>query len=139
MNSSYVVTGGGQGVGRAIVERLLDGGDCVVVVELDAEALASWTDGHAAGPRLIPVVGDASDEAVTGRAADLAEEAGTLTGWVNNAAIFRDASLHVAPAREVLALRPGGAGRSSTCHLIRRRGPCRAPSLTPLRRPRPRA
>ena len=104
MNSSYVVTGGGQGVGRAIVERLLDGGDCVVVVELDAEALASWTDGHAAGPRLIPVVGDASDEAVTGRAADLAEEAGTLTGWVNNAAIFRDASLHVAPAREVLDL-----------------------------------
>ena len=100
MARSYVLTGGGRGVGRAIVERLLTGGGAVVVVELDPDALA-WTEGHPAGPRVIPVVGDASDEAVVGRAADLAQDAGVLAGWVNNAAVFRDAALHSAPAGEV--------------------------------------
>jgi NAD(P)-dependent dehydrogenase (short-subunit alcohol dehydrogenase family) len=57
-----------------------------------------------AGNRAMAVAGDASDEAVAERAADLAQEAGTLKGWVNNAAIFRDASIHSAPTREVLDL-----------------------------------
>ena len=70
---------------------------------MDPEATV-WMKDHPAGPRLIPVVGDASDEAVAGRAADLAEEAGALLGWVNDAAAFRDASLHSAPTREVLDL-----------------------------------
>ena len=70
---------------------------------MDPEATV-WMKDHPAGPRLIPVVGDASDEAVAGRAADLAEEAGALLGWVNDAAVFRDASLHSAPTREVLDL-----------------------------------
>jgi NAD(P)-dependent dehydrogenase (short-subunit alcohol dehydrogenase family) len=100
---SYVVTGGGRGVGRAIVERLLGERDTVVAIEMDPEATA-WMEDHPAGPRLIPVVGDASEEAVAGRAADLAEEAGPLSGWVNNAAVFRDASLRSAPTREVMDL-----------------------------------
>jgi NAD(P)-dependent dehydrogenase (short-subunit alcohol dehydrogenase family) len=50
------------------------------------------------------VVGDAGDEAVTERAADLAEVAAPLAGWVNNAAVFRDAALPEASAREVLDL-----------------------------------
>ena len=90
-------------MGRAIVERLLRERDSVVVIEMDREATA-WIEEHPAGARVIPVVGDASNEAVAGRAADLAEEAGTLRGWVNNAAVFRDASLHAAPTREVLDL-----------------------------------
>jgi NAD(P)-dependent dehydrogenase (short-subunit alcohol dehydrogenase family) len=98
-----VVTGGGRGVGRAIVQRLLDDGHAVVVVERDAEALG-WTTDHPAGARLAAVTGSAADEAVTGRAADLAQAAGGLAGWVNNAAIFRDAALDAAPAREVLDL-----------------------------------
>ena len=57
-----------------------------------------------AGRRVIAVAGDAADEAVTGRAADLAQEAGRLAGWVNNAAIFRDAWLDAVPAREVTGL-----------------------------------
>ncbi len=90
-------------MGRAIAERLLGKRDRVVVIEMDREATA-WIEEHPAGARVIPVVGDASNEAVAGRAADLAEEAGTLRGWVNNAAVFRDASLHAAPTREVLDL-----------------------------------
>ena len=100
---SHVVTGGGRGVGRAIVERLLGDGDMVVAIELDPAALA-WVDGHPAGDRVAGVTGDAADEAVTGRAADLAEAAAPLAGWVNNAAVFRDASLHADPPAAVLEL-----------------------------------
>lgn len=100
---SYVVTGGGRGVGRAIVERLAAGGGTVVVVERDGFAL-DWLAGHPAADRLRAVTGDAADEDTTGRAADLAEAAAPLAGWVNNAAVFRDAALHRAPAGEVFDL-----------------------------------
>jgi NAD(P)-dependent dehydrogenase (short-subunit alcohol dehydrogenase family) len=100
---SYVVTGGGRGVGRALVERLLGDDDVVVAIELDPAALA-FLDGHPAGDRVLGVAGDAADEAVCGRAADLAEAAAPLAGWVNNAAVFRDASLDADPPAAVLEL-----------------------------------
>ena len=92
---SYVVTGGAHGVGRAVAERLAAGGHAVV---LDVAA-PDWTH-----PRVTAVVGDAGDEAVAERAADAAEAAAPLAGWVNNAAIFRDAALHDTPAADVLGL-----------------------------------
>ena len=94
MASSYVVTGGDRGIGRAIVERLLGDGGKVVVVERDP------VDDE----RAVTVAGDAADEAIAEEAADRAEAVGPLAGWVNNAAVFRDASLHSASAREVLDL-----------------------------------
>ena len=103
MSRSCVVTGGSRGIGRAVVERLLDEAGTVVAIEFDQSALA-WVDDHPAAPRVIAVVGDAADEKVAERAADLAQAAGMLTGWVNNAAIFRDASIHSAGARTVLDL-----------------------------------
>ncbi|QPP05036.1 SDR family oxidoreductase [Streptomyces bathyalis] len=103
MGSAYVVTGGGRGIGRAVVERLLADGHSVVAVELDAESVR-WTEDHPARSRFTFVEGSASDEAVTEHAADVAQSAGTLRGWVNNAALFRDASLDTSPTRTVLEL-----------------------------------
>jgi NAD(P)-dependent dehydrogenase (short-subunit alcohol dehydrogenase family) len=93
-----VVTGGGRGIGRAVVERLrVDG--LVVVIERDAGALG-WTEGL---ERVVGVVGDSADEEVAERAANLAAPLG---GWVNNAAVFRDADLHdgAGPVRELIGL-----------------------------------
>jgi NAD(P)-dependent dehydrogenase (short-subunit alcohol dehydrogenase family) len=101
--TSFVVTGGGRGVGRAVVERLAGDHDTVVVLEFDAAAL-DWVDGHPAADRILPVIGDAADPAVAEKAATAAQTAGPFTGWVNNAAVFRDAWLHEAPPAELLAM-----------------------------------
>ncbi|MFI7665813.1 SDR family NAD(P)-dependent oxidoreductase [Nocardia sp. NPDC049526] len=98
MAVSYVVTGGGRGIGRAIVQSLLGTENTVVAIERDAAALA-W-----AGDRVLAVIGDASSVETAERAADLAQAVGPLVGWVNNAAIFRDAAVHTAPAPQVLEL-----------------------------------
>jgi len=85
----------------------------VVVIEMDESAL-KWTKGHAAGDRLVGVAGDASDPATTRSAADGAEKAGRLRGWVNNAAVFRDAAVHASPQQVVdligLNLKPAVVG-----------------------------
>ena len=67
---SYVVTGAARGIGRAIAERLAADGP-VVALDTDADALA-WADGD----RVIPVAGDAGDEAVAERAAGAARGGG---------------------------------------------------------------
>ena len=85
MSSSYVVTGGGRGVGRAIAERLAADGGTVVIIERD-EAALDWVPGHPAAGRLSWVTGSAADERVAETAAERAEVAAPLAGWVNNAA-----------------------------------------------------
>lgn len=87
---AYVVTGGGRGIGRVIVERLLRGGGGVVVLERDAGALG-WVvrDG------LRAVVGDAADPGVAEEAVARARGLGGFAGWVNNAARFPSASVDV--------------------------------------------
>jgi NAD(P)-dependent dehydrogenase (short-subunit alcohol dehydrogenase family) len=99
MTSSYVVTGGGRGVGRAIVERLARHGH-VVALDRDADGLAWTTD----RPAIDGLAGDATNEGVLRAAVDQASAAGVLTGWVNNAAEFRDAAVHDTPVAEVLEL-----------------------------------
>jgi NAD(P)-dependent dehydrogenase (short-subunit alcohol dehydrogenase family) len=100
---SYVVTGGARGIGRAIAERLARGGHVVVLDPAPAD-LAGVTS----------VRGDAADEADAERAAELAEAAAPLAGWVNNAAVFRDAGLHDTPAAETLALIAANVGLAVT-------------------------
>jgi NAD(P)-dependent dehydrogenase (short-subunit alcohol dehydrogenase family) len=99
MAYSFVVTGGARGIGRAVVELLLRDGGAVVVLDRDADALG-WAD----GPQLRAVAGDAADSDVTERAADVALSLGPLAGWVNNAAVFRDASVLEDGADAVLRL-----------------------------------
>jgi NAD(P)-dependent dehydrogenase (short-subunit alcohol dehydrogenase family) len=106
---SYVVTGGVQGVGRAIVERLAQDG-FVVVLDV-ATALDGLTD------RVELVTGDAADPRVAASAAETAERHGPLAGWVNNAAVFRDANLRSSSPTEVLDLVVANLGLAVTgCH-----------------------
>jgi NAD(P)-dependent dehydrogenase (short-subunit alcohol dehydrogenase family) len=88
-----VVTGGGQGIGRAIVERLLGDDYAVVVVEM-TDSTAGWLRPRVAADVARVVVGDAGEDAVAVRATAEATDLGLLVGWVNNAAVFRDAWLH---------------------------------------------
>jgi NAD(P)-dependent dehydrogenase (short-subunit alcohol dehydrogenase family) len=86
---SYVVTGGGRGIGRAIAARLVQEIAAVVVVDV-AEPDPQ--------PGVTAIVGDAADEEVAERAAQLAEQQAPLAGWVNNAAVFEDVDLAADPA-----------------------------------------
>ncbi|WP_436523281.1 SDR family NAD(P)-dependent oxidoreductase [Actinoplanes sp. HUAS TT8] len=101
--SSFVVTGGGRGIGRAIVERLVGQRDTVVVLDNDSEAL-DWVAVHPGRDRIVPVIGDATEQVVAERAAEVAERAAPLRGWVNNAAVFPTAWLHETSAAEVSAM-----------------------------------
>ncbi|GLZ55831.1 SDR family oxidoreductase [Actinomycetospora sp. NBRC 106378] len=92
--TSVVVTGAARGVGRAVAERLL-AEHVVVAVDLERP---DWIAGQG-----VAVQGDATDEEAMRGAAALAEREAPLVGWVNNAAIFRDASL-VDGSGEVLDL-----------------------------------
>lgn len=102
MSYSYIVTGGGRGIGRAIAEQVSRRGDFVVIVEREASA-ADWigSDGLS---RLSVEIGDVRHEAVLARAIAQACANAPLRGWVNNAAVFRDASLHNARTTEIMEL-----------------------------------
>ena len=78
------MTGGARGVGAAIAEHLAAEYRVVVVDLTGAD-----------------IDGDAGDDEVCERAANLARERGELAGWVNNAGVFRDLDLHTATTDEV--------------------------------------
>lgn len=92
--TSFVVTGASGGVGSAIAEHLSSIGH---VVNLDP------TPG-AVGSRVHHLEGDAADPAAAVAAAELAEQHGPLSGWVNNAAVFDDATLATASAGQIADL-----------------------------------
>ncbi|WP_099826910.1 SDR family NAD(P)-dependent oxidoreductase [Oceaniglobus indicus] len=87
-----IVTGGAAGIGRAITAQLVQGGACVVAVDLDQ---AAGDDIAAAHPdRVAFLKGDVSDPQVARDAVGLAvSQFGKLTGLVNNAHASRQKPL----------------------------------------------
>ena len=91
-----VVTGGAEGIGRAVVRRLAADGWAVCVADVNAESaevLAKQL--RTEGLRAMALVTDVSAEDDMIRLADTAErELGPIGAWVNNAGITRPAMIH---------------------------------------------
>lgn len=79
-----VVTGGAQGIGRAVAERLLASGAAVTLWDRDAEALADARQALGVGGAVVDV---ADPDSVERAAADTIADAGAIDVLVNNAGI----------------------------------------------------
>ena len=82
-----LVTGGGSGIGRAVVERYIAEGARVVVVDLAPERLAALADAH--GDRVVGVEADVTSVAGNQAAVQAAlEHFGRLDVFVPNAGVW---------------------------------------------------
>jgi len=82
-----LLTGGGSGIGRAIVERFLDDGAWLVVLERDADKVASLED--IATDRLVTVTGDVTSFSDNERAVAAALGAfGRLDVFIGNVGMW---------------------------------------------------
>lgn len=87
-----VVTGGSGGVGREVAAHLAHDGHVVVLDPSPSDHDHS---------RVHHLRADAADPAAAVQAAELAEDLAPMTGWVNNAAVFRDLGLATDSAEEI--------------------------------------
>lgn len=83
----FVVTGGGNGIGRAVVLELLTRGARVVAIDLNANALAETTEIANSGQRLMTETLDITDRTAV---LELAAAYGSVDGLVNVAGIIHD-------------------------------------------------
>ena len=96
-----VVTGAGDGIGRAVAAHLTGSGSIVVGLDINGQALS--TTAELLGHSFVPVVGDIAEEEAHERAADIAERSGVLRGWVNNAGIDVTGAAHEVTAAKLEA------------------------------------
>jgi meso-butanediol dehydrogenase / (S,S)-butanediol dehydrogenase / diacetyl reductase len=87
-NQLAIVTGGGSGIGEAVVRRLCAEGAAVVVADIDGQAAQRVADSLAAGDRIQPVALDVTDRAaVEALISDAQQRFGRLDILVNCAGI----------------------------------------------------
>lgn len=86
----WVVTGGGDGIGRALVLEILRRGGRVAAVDLRAEGLDETARLAGAGERLTTHVHDVTDrEGATALVASVESAHGAVDGLINNAGIIQ--------------------------------------------------
>lgn len=91
-----VVTGGAQGLGRAMVSRLAEAGAAVLILDRNGDQAdtAAHEVADTTGARVIAASVDVTDEAAMAAAADRAvSELGGLDIWVNNAGLYPNVPL----------------------------------------------
>jgi meso-butanediol dehydrogenase/(S,S)-butanediol dehydrogenase/diacetyl reductase len=84
-----LVTGGGSGIGRATVQRLIDEGATVVAADIAEEGLATTAKDASRPEAVTSLVGDVSDPAFGPAAVAAALRHGRLDTVVNSAGILR--------------------------------------------------
>jgi NAD(P)-dependent dehydrogenase (short-subunit alcohol dehydrogenase family) len=84
-----IVTGGGQGIGKAIVKKLLDDGWRVIIAEMDEEAGRETLEEYHERGECILIHADISEEAaVKGMIRETTASFRRLDALINNAGIF---------------------------------------------------
>jgi NAD(P)-dependent dehydrogenase (short-subunit alcohol dehydrogenase family) len=126
---SAVVTGAAKGIGRSIADRLIAEGIRVVGVDVDEAGLEEARSQH--GESFEPVAGDVGEWSAHERAADVAQGAGELRHWVNNAGIDWVGAAHEIDADHIHAgLRVLQLGTMyGACVAVRRMLPQRSGSI----------
>lgn len=105
-----IITGGGQGLGRAMAEHLAGKGARLALIDLDEARLAESVAAceAAGGMARAYLCNVANEEQVTATVARVADDFGALHGLVNNAGILRDGLL--------LKVRDGEISKMSLAH-----------------------
>lgn len=90
---TIVVTGAGQGIGKAVMELAIDLGARVAAVDLNRDALMAATE-KLDQESVLPLIGSVSDPKFTNSAvSELMKRFGAVHGLVNNAGIIRTAMI----------------------------------------------
>jgi len=85
-----LVTGGAQGIGKAVVQRLMGDGFAVGLLDIDPEAIAEAQEELGALGELRPLQADVADEGqVAAAVAEALQAFGRLDALVNNAGIAK--------------------------------------------------
>lgn len=89
---TILITGAGQGIGRAISDLVIELGGNVAGVDLNPQGLEAAGGAH--GERFLPLTGSVTDPAFVSAAVEQSvERFGALHGLVNNAGIIRPAMI----------------------------------------------